>query len=368
MVRSPDEGAPVTARCAAASNAPDPSGTVEPAPDERHRLLVIGASAGGVEALRVLVGTLPPRLDAAVYVVLHVPAGVRSALVDLLDRSGPLPARAAHDLDTIQHGAITVAPPDHHLLVKQDWVRVVRGPRENGHRPAVDPLFRSAAAAHGDATVALVLSGALDDGAVGAAHVQRAGGRVFVQDPEEAMYPGMPCSVLDAVTVDGVLPLAQLAPALVTALERPLGPAPADSPELDAVEAIVGDGDRPWETAGSGVVTCPSCGGPMLEQDAQRAGLSGTYRCRVGHAWSLDRLVDEQRSEVERSLWSAIRVLEERSDLDWRLAARATDRGHERAAATYRQQARESLEEARRLQALLRRDDQDLEDVEATEA
>jgi len=179
-----------------------------------HDIIVVGASAGGVEALVEVVRRLPPGLPAAVFVVLHIPAQSPSLLPDILSRSGPLITSHPDDGEKIEHGRIYVAPPNHHLLVERGHVRVVLGPKENRHRPAVDPLFRSAALAYGPRVVGVVLTGALDDGTAGLLAVKRRGGIAVVQDPKDALYAGMPRSALENIVVDYTLPLSDIGPLL----------------------------------------------------------------------------------------------------------------------------------------------------------
>jgi two-component system chemotaxis response regulator CheB len=175
-----------------------------------HDIIVIGASVGGIQALSSLVSQLPADLASAVFVVLHLASDVPSVLDEILDRKGPLKAVKAIDGEAIHHGCIYVAPPDHHLLVKRDHVRVVRGPKENRWRPAVDPLFRSAAVAYGPRVVGVVLSGYLDDGTAGMLAVKRCGGVTMVQSPDEAISANMPQSVLDHMEVDYCIPIADM--------------------------------------------------------------------------------------------------------------------------------------------------------------
>ncbi|HEV7649469.1 MAG TPA: chemotaxis protein CheB [Actinophytocola sp.] len=177
-------------------------------------LIVVGASAGGVEALRDLAAGLPPDLPASVLVVLHLPAGGRSVLPAILERAGPLPARTARDATRPAHGSINVAPPDQHLLVVGARMVLSAGPPEHGRRPAIDALFRSAALAAGARVIGVLLSGVLDDGVAGLKTIARHGGTVMVQDPAEALYPNMPTNAIDALTVDHVLRAGDMGPVL----------------------------------------------------------------------------------------------------------------------------------------------------------
>ena len=195
-----------------------------------HDIVLIGASAGGVEAISAIVAGLPQGIQAAIFVVLHVSRG-RSVLPAILTRAGRLPATHPEDGAPIQYGRIYVAPPDHHMTIERETIRITHGPSENGLRPAVDPLFRSAARAYGKRVVAIVATGALDDGTAGMAAVKEAGGIAIVQDPKGAFAPSMPRSVMSAMQVDYVLPIEEIAP-MVVALVQPLDenavePAPA---------------------------------------------------------------------------------------------------------------------------------------------
>lgn len=181
----------------------------------RSRIVVIGASAGGVEALARLVAGLPESFRIPIFVVLHIPP-TTSFLPEILSRAGPLPSVHAIDGDTVEPGRVVIAPPDSHLLLEPGRVRLDGGPRENGHRPAINPLFRSAAEAYGAGVIAVVLSGSLHDGALGVVAVHRRGGLVVVQDPNEAAYPAMPASAIDATPPDQVLPISAIAELLAT--------------------------------------------------------------------------------------------------------------------------------------------------------
>ena len=188
--------------------------------------MVIGASAGGVETLEQVVSGFPAQLQATICVVLHIAPNTRSFLARILDRAGPLPCRPASDGGALLPGQILVAPPDRHLVIDGGCARLTAGPRENGHRPAVDPLFRSAADERGPGVVGVVLSGTRGDGAAGLAAVCSHGGATVVQDPGDALYPEMPETALDRVAVDAVVPCDRMAEAIVALVdgEAPAGP------------------------------------------------------------------------------------------------------------------------------------------------
>jgi two-component system, chemotaxis family, protein-glutamate methylesterase/glutaminase len=208
----------------------------------RHDLVVIGASAGGVQTLRRVVGDLPADLPAAVCVVLHISPGSPSALAPILQRAGRLPCRAAADGDELEAGQVLVAPPDRHLVVQEGRVRLTLGPRENGHRPSVDALFRSAAEARGGRVIGVVLSGTRDDGAAGLAVIKAHGGGTIVQDPEDALYPGMPASALVRVSVDVVAPSSLIASAISAMVDGGDLPPGARAPTT-TVRTVAGAGD-----------------------------------------------------------------------------------------------------------------------------
>jgi two-component system chemotaxis response regulator CheB len=286
-------------------------------------VVVVGASAGGVEALRSLVSGLPADLPAAVLVVLHVPRSSPSALPSILTRSGALPAHAARDGEPLDPGHIYVAPADHHLLVLDHRIRLSRGPSENGHRPAIDTLFRSAARALGPRVIGVVLSGARDDGAAGLTAVNDCGGQCVVQDPADALHPSMPRAALESVTADAVVHVAamgELIAKMVTANVERMAAAP--STPVDVLEGEIAMAefadltteDLAINPAGYG---CPSCGGSLFEVTDQPVP---RYRCRVGHAWSPQSLLDEQAVSLESALWMALRALEDKAALSRRMA------------------------------------------------
>jgi two-component system, chemotaxis family, protein-glutamate methylesterase/glutaminase len=321
-----------------------------------HDIIVIGASAGGVEALIAVVGALPCDLPAALFVVLHVPPDGTSVLPRILTSAGRLPAAHPRDGDPIEHGRIYVAPPDHHLLVEPGCVRVVRGPRENRYRPAADPLFRSAARAYGSRVIGVVLSGMLDDGSAGMIAIASRGGTGVVQTPGDALFPGMPRSAIKNDSPAHVLPVAEIG-ALLTRLARE--PAHIDqevprSMEKEANSAALDmetldDPDKPGTPS---VFGCPECGGVLWEM---REDAMLRYRCRVGHAFTADSLIAEQSLHLEAALWAALRGLEEKAALVHRLAERAREGGHTALAARYKEQERDALGHAAVIRDLIMR-------------
>lgn len=306
-----------------------------------HDILVIGTSAGGVEALTELVRHLPRSLPAAVFVVIHLPVHSPSMLPTILQRAGPLPAAFAHHGKAIQHGRIYIAPPDHHLLIEQGYIRVVRGPKANRHRPSADVLFRTAASAYGPRVVGVVLSGALDDGSVGLRAVKGGGGVAVVQAPQDALIPSMPQSALEAVEVDYCLPLSEIAPLLVRLAQEP---AEVASEGTEGKMAAVEDEEQPGIPSG---FTCPDCHGALWEL---RDGELLRFRCRVGHTFSPDSLLEGQDEALEGALWSAIRGMEERAALTRRLGQRMRERGSSTTAKRFDEQAAEMEQQATLLQ------------------
>jgi two-component system chemotaxis response regulator CheB len=291
----------------------------------------IGASAGGLLPLRALVAALPADLRATVIVVLHVAATGTSVLPQILARSTKLTVVAAEDGLPLRPGEIVVATPDHHVVVDDGVLRVTRGPRENGHRPAIDPLLRSIAESRGAAGAGVVLSGARDDGSQGLAEIKRHGGLALVQEPADAEYPSMPASAMAATTVDGALSPEALAAALVEAVDGGRSVATRMvNPKFGTV--------KPAET-----ITCPDCGGVLTETDD---GGVLHFRCHVGHAYSPRSLLALHADAVERAMWTAARSLEDRRTLLERMARRARDVGNDRSAERFMANAARAHDES----------------------
>jgi two-component system, chemotaxis family, protein-glutamate methylesterase/glutaminase len=300
------------------------------------RVVVVGASAGGIEALRQLLGRLPAGLDAAVCVVLHIPARAPSVLAQILDRAGPLPVSTATDGEPLVSGHVYVAPPDHHLLVRRTQLELSRGPKENGARPAVDPAFRSLAGSQGSTGIGVVLSGALDDGSAGAAVLHEVGATVLVQDPEDALVRSMPESAIRADHPWQVLPIYELGDALAELVgaghERVEDLAVHDQPDQEQATRL-----RPAGAPAG--LTCPECKGPLWEvREADQL----RYRCRIGHAFSRDSLTHQQGAAVEAALWAALQALEERAEFMRNMATRVDALGGVRSHEHYEAVARDA--------------------------
>ena len=278
------------------------------------RVIGMGASAGGLDALIKVVHALPADFPAAICVVLHVPATGRSLLAPILQRRAELPVETARHGTRLAAGHVYVAPPDRHLLVVDDRLELSRGPKENSVRPAVDTLLRSVAA-YGERGVAVVLSGTLGDGSAGALAVARAGGLVIVQDPQDALFPSMPETALAAVgDADHLVPADELGALLDKLAHEEV------QVREDALVSVSDDDPSTNRPDGPATgFTCPECSGAIWEL---REGELVRYRCRVGHAYSEEAFINGQRDAVEAAMWAALEVLEERVELLRRMAER----------------------------------------------
>ena len=302
-------------------------------------IVVIGGSAGGVEAVVELVQGLSADFPGSLFVVIHFPGSVPSSLPRILSRAGPLPARHAKDGETIERGRIYVAPPDCHLTIHGNQLRLSRGPKENGSRPAIDPLFRTAARSYGSRVVGVVLSGNLHDGTAGLIRIKQAGGIALVQSLESTVYDGMPRSAMEHVAVDYVL-----APQEMAACIAELARQPADVLEVSMSREIesgelqdeVEIADRHTQAGIPSTMSCPECHGVLWEV---KEGELVNFRCRVGHAYSAEALLVHQSENLEAALWTALRALEEHSALSRRLAVRANTKGHAHSASAFTEQA-----------------------------
>lgn len=306
-----------------------------------HRdTIVIGGSAGSIDALTRILAELPAKLPASVFVVVHLSPTSTSALPSILARAAILPARHVQASEPIQPGTIYVAPPDRHLVLIDGVVTVNRGPRENRVRPAVDVLFRSAVRARGRRVIGVVLSGGLDDGAAGLALIKRSGGCALVQDPAEAPTPSMPAAAIARTAVDAILPAAAIGAALLAAVEEDM----SDS-SLDRDDPVLNEAELP-----PGTLSCPECMGVLHEHDI---GGGLLFECRIGHKFSQESMLSAQADGVETALWVAVRALEERTELTRRMAERFRANGHMLTAGRLARESHEAAEEAELVRRLV---------------
>src|SRR4051794_203515 len=320
-----------------------------------HRdIVVIGASAGGLRALTAIVERLPRDLEASVFVVVHTRADGQGVLPGILERVCALPVAFARSGERVARGRVYVCRPDVHLLLERGRVHEVRGPLENGFRPAIDPLFRTAARQYGPRVVGVILSGALSDGAFGLSVVKQHGGVAIVQDPDEAIISSMPRHAMKAVEVDCVLPAADIAAVIdqlsrddVKGEERMRRPRDLE-PQLPSEDTSIGTMLERYH--GPSPLSCPDCGGALWEVQEGRVV---RYQCHVGHQYAPDTLELEQRAAVEGALWTAVRVLEEHAELKERMARRAEKTGLEHVSEGFTEGARHAHRQAQHLRSLL---------------
>lgn len=314
-------------------------------------IIVIGGSAGGVEALKELAAQLSPQLNATIFIVIHISPHSQSVMPQILSRAGVFPAQHPTNNQHIQPGNIYVAPPNHHLLVIPDRVQLTQGPKENGHRPSVDVLFRTAARAYGARVIGVVLTGALDDGSSGIVFIKEMGGVVIAQDPDDALYSGMPQSAIQTGKVDHIVRLNQIAPLLLklTQEQIPQEQIPMeDKPDISELENGKHMLHEPGGTPSTYV--CPDCGGVMMEyQDGEMF----RFRCQVGHGYSAESMLMKQTESVEDAIWMALRTLEENASLNQRLAERAGANAHTETQSRFIEKIRETEQRAAVLRRLL---------------
>jgi two-component system, chemotaxis family, protein-glutamate methylesterase/glutaminase len=318
------------------------------------RIVVVGASAGGVRALQKLASLLPADFSAPILAVQHIGAHP-SILPDLLRSAGPLPAAHAQDGDEIRAGRILVAPPDRHMVVEDAIVRLVRGPKEHHARPAIDPLFRSAAVTWGPATTGVLLTGLLNDGTPGLQAIHNCGGTTIVQDPAEALAPAMPMSALRAVKVDYQVPVAAMGELLQRLAAGKPGAARGEAPAQITHENDIAFGEGDFmehleAIAKPSTFVCPDCDGALWEiRDSQPR----RFRCHTGHAYTLNSLYNTHSQTTDESLWSALRALQEKEILLKSIAAGYRGERDEKEAARIDEEAEDIARHAAALRKLI---------------
>ncbi|HWD40303.1 MAG TPA: chemotaxis protein CheB [Fimbriimonas sp.] len=294
--------------------------------------IVIGSSAGGVSTLSALISKLPADLPAAIFVVMHFPEGATSVLPQILGRAGALKAKHATDGEEPNIGVVYVAPPGFHMILQKSAIRLAPGPKENAHRPSIDPLFRSAAHSRGRRVISVILSGLLDDGTLGSMAVRRLGGLTLAQEPSEASFADMPRNAIEAGGIQRVLSLDEIADTLTQlsgkAVDESSNSEPPDPVEM-SLEELSGLESRGRPSA----FVCPECQGTLFELDEE--GVMH-YRCRVGHSYLAESLSSSQENVMEAALWTAARAIEEHNDLLTGMLERAERHGFSKSAKAYR--------------------------------
>ncbi|WP_181304028.1 chemotaxis protein CheB [Rufibacter sp. XAAS-G3-1] len=323
-----------------------------------HDIIVIGTSAGGMAVLCELMEQLPADLPASIFIVQHLARNSNSdVLVDRLNKTSKLICQVAAHEQTIEHGNVYFVPQDHHLLLQKGRMLVTKGPRENLFRPAIDPLFRSAAAAYGPRVIGIVLTGMLQDGTVGMEMIKRSGGITLVQHPEEAEYPDMPLSVLNEIEVDYVVSVAEMGQLLQELVFVPASSS-AEVPEDVTYEATIAerlmlDTGEIEDTELMGPrsqFSCPSCGGALWEVTK---GNVTHFRCHVGHAFTPDAYLNANVESIEETLWIAMRMLEERRTMLSALADQDKRKGHNTWSEAQEERAQELKQHIARIRHLL---------------
>ncbi|MDP1913747.1 chemotaxis protein CheB [Brevundimonas sp.] len=313
-------------------------------------LLVIGASAGGVDALRSMVAGLRRDLAAPVLIVLHIGAH-RSELPALLSAAGPLPAKHADDNERMQVGQIYIAPPDRHMIVAGPGLRLTRGPRENWARPAINPLFRSAAEHYGRSAIGVILTGRLNDGTAGLYEIRCHGGVTVVQDPDDAAWPDMPRSAVTHGAPDYCPPLAEIAALLNRLVAESQGGKAVVIPSQALEEGRAMKDGQEFDPPVA--VTCPDCGGALRRQEV---GTLIEYRCHIQHVYTAEVLAEAQFDQMERVMRAGERIVHERSEFCRQMAVRAATTGAGDEERSWRAAERQALDRAYELRDLIEQD------------
>ena len=324
-------------------------------PERSSFVIAVGASAGGLNAISELVSQLPSDLDGSVFVVLHLSkAALGDILVSRIQKNTSLPCKIAEDKEIIKTGHVYIAPPDAHLLVKEDHVIIGHGPAENRFRPSIDVLFRSVAASHGERTIGIILTGFLNDGTAGMMAIKQSGGYCIVQDPNEAEYPDMPLAVLENMEVDDCVSLKNMGKVIVEIINK------AEVKGVAAPQNIISE-SKLSEKSATGingvrslgektVYACPDCGGGLWKIEN---GKIKHYRCHIGHSYSENDLLLKQSETTEHTLWVAVRMMEERKLFLQKIAKENDEKGLQRLSSQYNQRSKELEQHISTLKELL---------------
>jgi len=324
---------------------------------DKRNIIVIGASAGGFEAIKKIAADLPADLDAAILIVWHISPDVRGILPDVLNKTGKIPAAHGTDREPVKPGRIYVAPPDHHLLVEYGRIRITKGPKENRFRPAVDPLFRSAAYEYGARVIGVILSGALDDGTAGLWAIKENGGVAVVQDPHDAEVPSMPQNALNAVHIDYAVPIEAMPSLLIKLAGEPASAASRQEKKEETGmevriamedESVVIFNDKPLGELTS--YTCPECHGVLR---MIREGTNMRFRCHTGHAFSASSLLAAVSESIEENLWSAVRNVREGAMLLNHMGDHFAEENQPKLAAMYFKKAKDADNRAEKVREII---------------
>jgi two-component system chemotaxis response regulator CheB len=317
-----------------------------PAHQRTRDIVVIGCSAGGVEALPRVVHVLRHDLQAAVFIVQHLSPSHTPYLVDIISRTASLPVCWAEQGANIEYGKIYVSPPDVHMVFNDDHIGLTKGARENHARPSIDKLFRSAAATYGSRVIGVLMTGMLDDGVSGLRAIRAAGGLVIVQDPNDADYPDLPGRALLVLEPDRTLPADAIGLAITSLVGQQVSPAPIPADvglEASLDSQVLAEPQDLHSLGRQTSISCPECAGPMWELGDER---TRRYRCYLGHVATARTLLAENTTQTEAALWSAVRALHDRATTLQRLAADAEKLGNHQTAESYAGRARDARTQA----------------------
>lgn len=339
---------------------------------KKRNIIVMGASAGGSEAIKKVINGLPANLDAAIFIVWHISPDTAGILPSIINKLGKLPASNAKNYEKIKMGHIYIAPPDRHLMLEPDHIRITKGPKENRFRPAVDPLFRSAAYHFGSTVIGVVLSGALDDGTSGLWTIKERGGVAIVQEPADAVVPAMPLNAMKQVNVDYTLPATDIGPLLAELTSEPrknlkyLNNEENKKTEMELQIALQDNSGFPiFQLGNLSPFSCPECKGVL---GIIKDGNLKRYRCHTGHAYTADTLLAAITEKTEQTLWNAMREMQETIMLLNHVGDHFAEHNHPHEAALYFQKAKEAFQRSELVRTLLLEHEKiDLDDIKATD-